>query len=370
MKAEEYIEIHYEELKQLLCEMVQIPAPSYHEKERAIFIQKWLSKNGYENEVTIDEKYNVIVDRSNPNDDIYLVMAHIDTVFTDLKEIILKEDETYLYAAGIGDDGANVAIVLFLLKYMKEYSIHSKNYVFVLNVCEEGLGNLNGSKAIYQRYGNRIKQMISFDCYYNEIFNKAVGSIRYQIDIHTKGGHSYFDFPSKNAIVEAGQLIDKLYHLAYQPIHKTTYNVGMIEGGTSVNTIAQHAHFLFEIRSEDYHDLTMMRQLAEKTIHDANSDNVAVLMEIIGERPCMKDVNEQMIHEMCKQAQCAIRSVYDGELLITSGSTDCNWFLNKGIPSICFGLCMGDGVHTLEEKLEKESLKKGFIIAYHYLFNH
>lgn len=366
MNVKEYIEKNYEECKQLLCELVVIPAPSYHEQARAQFIKNWLDNIGYH--AVIDEKSNVIIDETHQSEPISLVMAHTDTVFNDLQHINLKEDPSYLHAPGIGDDGANVVLGMMLLKYLKEHHIPLNSYVFVFNVCEEGLGNLNGSKAIYQHYQNRIQEMVSFDCYYNEIFNQAVGSIRYKIIVNTKGGHSYFDFPEKNAIVEACHLIDQLYHLPYQPKEKTTYNVGIIEGGTSVNTIAQDAYFLFEIRSVNDDDLHAMQKVAEN-VFNQTIDGVQITYEIIGERPCGKNVNEEKIIQMTNRAYQAIHKIVDDEIMITSGSTDCNYFLSHSIPSICFGLCMGDGAHTLEEKIEKESLKKGFQIAYHYLYN-
>lgn len=366
MNVKDYIEKNFEECKQLLRDFVQIPGPSYHEQQRAQFIQTWLKQIGYD--AKIDEKYNVIVDETTQQDDIILVMAHTDTVFNDLKTIELKEDENYIYAPGVGDDGANVILSMMLLKYLKEEQLDLSSYVFVFNVCEEGLGNLNGSRHIYQRYSNRIQQMISFDCYYNEIYNQAVGSIRYKITIQTKGGHSYFDFPEKNAIVEACEMIEQLYHLPYTPIHKTTYNVGIIEGGTSVNTIAQETHFLYEIRSVSDQDLKAMQYEAEKVFTQSKT-GVEISFEIIGERPCGKEVDEKMIESMCQKAYHTIQSISNQKITVTSGSTDCNYFLSHSIPSICFGLCLGDGAHTLEEKIEKESLKTGFQIAFHYLFD-
>lgn len=367
MNPKTYIEEHFEECKQLLKKLVQIPAPSYHEEQRALFIKQWLHEVGYQEEVIVDEHYNVIVECSKSTDSISLVMAHIDTVFNDLQTIEFREEDSYLHAPGIGDDGANVVLGLMLLKYCKEMHIDLNPYVFVFNVCEEGLGNLAGSKAIYERYQGRIIDMVSFDCYYDEIFNQAVGSIRYKITVNTKGGHSYFDFPEKNAIVEACSLIEGLYHLDYQPQERTTYNVGTIQGGTSVNTIAQEAHFLFEIRSVNAQDLHSMQQLAEVLLN-TQKEGVTCSYEIIGVRPCDDDLEKEVIDQMTKQAQQAIQSFYKGPLTITSGSTDCNWFLSKGIPSICFGLCLGDGAHTLEEKIQTESLKNGFQIAFRYLF--
>lgn len=367
MNPKTYIEEHFDECKQLLKQFVQIPAPSYQEEQRAYFIKQWLNEVGYQ-EVIVDEYYNVIVECCSTNDSISLVMAHTDTVFNDLHTIAFKEDDTYLYAAGIGDDGANVVLGLMLLKYCKEMHIDMNPYIFVFNVCEEGLGNLIGSKAVYERYQGHIKDMISFDCYYNLIFNQAVGSIRYQVTVKTKGGHSFFNFPEKNAIVEACTLIEELYHLDYQPLEKTTYNVGTIQGGTSVNTIAQEAHFLFEIRSVNAQDLHSMQQLVEEVLN-VPKEGVICTYEVIGVRPCGSDINKEVIEQMTSDAQQAIQTYYNGILTITSGSTDCNYFLSKGIPSICFGLCLGDGAHTLEEKIETDSLKVGFQIAYHYLFS-
>lgn len=125
--------------------------------------------------------------------------------------------------------------------------------VFVMNSCEEGLGNLKGSRALNARYGKRIEQVISFDGYLDGIVGMAVGSLRYKVTVKTAGGHSFADFGNVNAIERLSAIITELYQYKVPAgSAKTTFNVGTISGGTTVNSIAAQAEMLYEMRSDDY----------------------------------------------------------------------------------------------------------------------
>ena len=142
------------------------------------------------------------------------------------------------------------------------------------NSCEEGLGNLKGSKQIMKDFEGRIKEFYTFDGKYPGLVDRCVGSHRYEVICETEGGHSYGAFGNNNAIAELAKLITKLYEVKV-PVKentKTTYNVGSIEGGTSVNTIAQQAKMLYEYRSDDAECVELMKNTFEKLVAEANAE--------------------------------------------------------------------------------------------------
>ena len=241
------------ELKQLIRDLCAIPAPSHHEEKRAEFCKKWFEENGFSG-VTIDEALNVIaplnVSADNP---LTVIMAHTDTVFPDTEPMPFTEDAEYMYCPGVGDDTANLAVLMVCARYYKDNFPGGDNgFIFVANSCEEGLGNLKGSRRIVADYGKRLTDFVSLDgAVLNRVVTRAVGSHRYKVTVRTEGGHSFGKFGNRNAIHVLSSMIGALYDVKV-PQHDdsiTTYNVGHISGGTSVNTIAQNAEMMYEYRS-------------------------------------------------------------------------------------------------------------------------
>ena len=369
----------------LIKTITSIPAPSHKEEKRVKFLLDYLHQLGYVNTFA-DEEKNVIIELCESEaENIHLYTAHIDTVFPDEEEIAVSETEDKLCGPGIGDDTANVAALLMFLTYLKQTGITtSQNLVIAMNSCEEGLGNLDGAKALWKRYGNRITQHISFDGGYHWLVNRAVGSYRYEITFQTKGGHSYGDFGNANAIVYASEMIKGLYELSTRDLPgKTTYNVGMIQGGTSVNTIAQEASFLYEFRSDQEVSLYEMKKRAETKISEVlqverqkvvlvndaviESSNAHVRIKLLGQRPGMGEVSKEKLMQLTDKAR---QIIFDETGVLPqeeSGSTDCNVFLANRIPSICFGVYEGEGEHTREEFIWKKSLEPGLRMAFRFL---
>ncbi|MBO4306302.1 MAG: M20/M25/M40 family metallo-hydrolase, partial [Clostridia bacterium] len=189
---ENWIETHYNEHLKLLSDIAAIPAPSGHEDERVAFLMKWLVDNGFE--CHSDSAKNVIIPLCTAEDmDITCYCAHTDVVFPDTSALPVHAENGRLYAPGVGDDTANVAAILTMLKYIKEHELNAKTPVlFVLNSCEEGLGNLKGIRRIMSDFNGRIKEVVSFDCYLDGgMVTRAVGSERWRITAHTIGGHSF-----------------------------------------------------------------------------------------------------------------------------------------------------------------------------------
>ena len=354
---------HLERLE-LLIELAKIPAPSHKEDKRAEFCKKWLEKNGAE-KVYIDEAKNVVYPINCENaDEITVFMAHTDVVFDDEEEFEVTVKNGRVYAPGVGDDTANVVNLLMCAKYVIENNKSPRHgLLFVMNSCEEGLGNLKGSKKIMEAYGGRVKEFVSFDGDIGSCTYKAVGSQRYKVTVSTEGGHSYSDFGNKNAIYYLSSMIQTLYAVRAPQKEKTTFNVGVISGGTSVNTIAEKASMLYEFRSLDKDCLKQMEDFFWAVIESYRKMNIKVEVEVVGIRPCSSDENKEKLEEFTEKNKEIIKYYYDGELNLNAGSTDSNIPLSLGIPSNTVGTAKGSGAHTRGEYIEIDGMETGMKIA-------
>lgn len=371
-EARAYINTHAEEMYQLLIRLAQIPAPSHHEEKRMTFCRDWLLENGAKGVYT-DDALNVIYPYGvQEGGDVIVFMAHMDVVFPDTEALPLHEENDRIYCPGVGDDTANLVALLLAAKYVTETKAVPKEcgILFVCNSCEEGMGNLKGSRQICADFAGRIRAFYSFDGTMKKVTNRAVGSRRFQVSVRTQGGHSYSDFGRKNAIAALASIVSDIYAIKVPQIGKTTYNVGEIKGGTSVNTIAEDASMLCEFRSDEAAGLNYMQEQFDRIFaaHQSRAEggnSVTVEVELVGERPC-----EQISAEAAKQRARLLNNA--SELLKrvtgqtpkpTSGSTDCNIPLAQGIPAVCYGTYYGAGAHTREEYVEKNSLKLGYEVA-------
>lgn len=370
MKQEilDYIEAQRQYGYDLLAELGQIPAPSNHEEKRAQFVCEWFHKNGAP-QAFIDEALNVVcpigVTETNP---VTVFMAHLDVVFPDTTPLPLKVQDGRMCCPGIGDDTANLTALLLTAKYVLEKGLQpvdGKGFVFVANAGEEGLGNLKGSRKICESYAGRIAEFCSFDGYFAGLTNDAVGSERYRVEVRTEGGHSFGCFGNRNAIAYLSSMIGTLYELK-PPVTKTrtTYNVGTIRGGTSVNTIAQQAEMLYEYRSDSAADLYFMRRHFNAVIEAYRAKGVQVEVELLGQRPCSGAVDPEKLAEFSRRIGGAVAAYSGVTPAVTAGSTDCNIPLSLGIPAVCVGVVDGAGAHTREEYVVIDSFVKGYRCAF------
>ncbi|MGN0204262.1 MAG: M20/M25/M40 family metallo-hydrolase [Coprococcus sp.] len=363
MKIETFVREHFEAYKELICRITSIPAPSHKEDARATFICDYLHQLGYLQAFT-DEAKNVIceIKGRDSRKDVHIFMAHTDTVFPDETTIPVIIEDGCIKAPGVGDDTTNVCAILMTLQYLTENPmIPEQDTIFVLNSCEEGLGNLKGCRALVRRYEGRLGQVVSFDCGYTDGTVWAVGSRRYAINVRTAGGHSYADFGAVNAIAAAADIIHDFYQVDTKTMPgKTTYNVGIIEGGTSVNTIAQNVEFMYEYRSDRMEGLELMEKKMKDILAGyTDRTDVDVQVKIIGDRPSMGNVDKIKMAELQKKASDIITKNTGIIPVFGSGSTDCNIPLSMGIPAICFGSYIGGGQHTREEYVRIDSLEGG-----------
>lgn len=362
-EMESYLAASQEELKQLIRDLCAIPAPSHHEEKRAEFCKAWFEANGGKG-VYIDEALNVICPHHITEDNrVVVFMAHTDTVFPDLEPMPFVETEEIFQCPGVGDDTANLAAMMICARYFLRNDVAPKTGIlFVANSCEEGLGNLKGCRAIVAEYGGRMDALVTFDGFrLDKITNQAVGSHRYQVTVKTEGGHSFGAFGNRNAIAVLSSMIGTLYSVKVpqEGNSRTTYNVGTIQGGTSVNTIAQEARMLYEYRSDNRSCLAKMEDMFRKVVEAYRSTGVEVDVELVGDRPCAGNVDPDAQAALDAFSCDSIRRITGAEPVFLSGSTDCNIPLSVGIPSVCLGLCVATGAHTRTETLYLSSLSQG-----------
>ncbi|MGN1388396.1 MAG: M20/M25/M40 family metallo-hydrolase [Bulleidia sp.] len=359
-----FAESHAAEAEALLKELGRIPAPSHHEEQRASFVRDWFLSAGA-NEVWIDDAGNVLCKFGCDHfDDITVFMAHMDIVFEDRTPIPMKQEGRILKAPGIGDDTANLVNLMMMTKYLIEnQSRQNTGILIAADTCEEGLGNSDGCREIMENYGNRVKAFYSFDAYQGMCMNGAVGSHRYRIEILTEGGHSYRDFGNDNAIAVAADLIRDLYSITVPEEARTTYNVGRIEGGTTVNSIAESAVILYEYRSERESCLEQMKSSFFSVIEKYRSAGKRINVQVLGIRPASCIQDPEGFAEWTANNLRILKNYYPGKIICAPNSSDSNIPLSRGIFANTIGTIRGDLPHTREEWADLDSIPSGIAMA-------
>ncbi len=353
----QYIEENRQALPELLDTLCRIPAPSHHEEKRAEFCRSYLENAGAKG-VYIDEALNVIYPfQAEGKNDLTVFMAHTDTVFDESVPLIPENRGGKLYCPGVGDDTASVVCLLMAARCLAQgIAKTDRGLLLVCNSCEEGLGNLKGVRTLMKQYQGRIRDVVSFDSTRDLICNQPVGSLRYRVKARTEGGHSFSNFGKRNAVAALASIISELYTLKIPSGELSTYNVGTIRGGTTVNTIAQEAEMLFEYRSVSAEALVRLKDFFFTTLEKHRGNGLELTTETVGERPCMGGVDPQKQRELTDRC-CSVAAELTGtHPKPECGSTDSNLPLSLGIPSVTAGLHVGGGAHTREEWLELSSL--------------
>jgi len=359
-----YVEEHLQEAVSLLEMLGKIPAPSHYEEKRAEFCKDWFIEQGGD-EVWIDDAKNTIcaID-CDKHEEIVCFMAHTDVVFDDQDQLPMRREDNILFAPGIGDDTANLVNLMMAAKYiLQKKPLLNKGILIVANSCEEGLGNLEGCKTIFKNFGDRIKEFYSFDGYMSQCTSTPVGSYRYKISVQEDGGHSYLDFGKDNAIYTMVSLIQDLYEIEVPTEEKTTFNVGNIQGGTTVNSIAEEATILYEYRSSSQKCLSIMEERFNKVISTFEKDGKKITTEILGIRPGKGDFSGKDLESWTQKNIDIITKYYDGSIDQRPFSTDANIPLSRGVLANTIGTIIGGDAHTREEWVDLTSVPQGMSIV-------
>lgn len=328
----------------------QIPSPTFEEAERAQYVKKRFIDENF-SKVFIDPVNNVYARIKGGKKRPVVVTAHLDTVFDRSCDLSARIEEDKIFGPGIGDNSLGVAF-LIMMKQILECMDETPggDIILAANACEEGTGDLKGMKEVFASTikENPIAYIIlegssGVDC----IYTRGVGSIRYKISAYGQGGHSWHDFGNSSAVHGLARLAAKLTELKPLMEPRSTFNIGMITGGTSINTIAQTASLLLDLRSETSAGLEHLIQQAKDMIDEFSMDDICITTEKIGDRP------SGMISEasslVCLCQSIFIETGFDVEF--KSGSTDANIPFSQGVPAVCIGICDGKDVHKPSEYL-------------------
>jgi acetylornithine deacetylase/succinyl-diaminopimelate desuccinylase-like protein len=344
-------------LLDLTIQIQQIPAPTFHEAERASFLSRRFSDEGLR-DVEIDTIGNVYARMPGRGGAPPLIVsAHSDTVFPADTDLSITSEENKISGPGIGDNSLGVAGLLGLAWTLRQRKIKLPGDLWlVANVCEEGVGDLRGMRAVVDRFGDTpLAYLILEGLALGQIYHRGLGVRRYRISAHTEGGHSWAEYGKPSAIHEIAGLVTALDAIPLPDTPRTSLNVGTIAGGTSVNTIAARACFELDLRSEKGETLSEVVKQVEALVTESSRDAVTFEMETIGDRPMGEIEQDHPLVQLAKQALEA-ESI---EANFNIGSTDANIPLSRGMASICIGLTVGGGAHTMEEYLQVEPISQG-----------
>jgi tripeptide aminopeptidase len=340
-----------------ICE---IPAPPFKEERRAAEMKRRFEALGLRN-VRIDSIGNVIAERPGvAGGPVVVLAAHLDTVFPEETDVRVKRDGTMLRGPGIGDDCRGLAVLLAVAKAMVASNVRTAGTVyFVANVGEEGPGNLRGVKHLFAKPPAKIDYFISVDGTGLGLTSRAVGSNRYKVSFKGPGGHSYGAFGMPSPIHALGRAIAKISAIQVPRTPKTTFNVGIVEGGTSVNTISPLGSMDVDLRSESPEELSKLDVAFKKAVDEALVDEnarwpqsrvkVAVDVATIGIRPAAAPPDSSRIIQTAQAAARALGFEAPGG----ASSTDANWPMSLGIQAITLdGGGEGQGAHAITESYD------------------
>jgi tripeptide aminopeptidase len=336
--------------------IVAIEAPPFQEQRRAEDFRNRLVALGFAN-ATIDKEGNVIAVRPGKGDGPKLVVAaHLDTVFPAGTDVNAKEKEGKVYAPGIGDDTRGLAELLSMIRALNAAPIKSIGDIwFVATVGEEGLGDLRGARALFRDHPG-LDGFISVDgAHPARITYVAVGSHRYRITFKGPGGHSFAAFGNPSAIHALGRAVTKIADLKTPQEPKTTFTVGTLRGGTSVNAIAGEAVMELDMRSTEMRALLELEAAALEAAADAareenarwGRDAITVDIKLIGDRA---GGNQPIDAPIIQAAVLAVRAIGLRPVLEDPASTDSNVPISMGIPAVTLGRGGLNGdYHSLNE---------------------
>lgn len=330
-----------------LIRICEIPAPPFKERERGNYFAARFTELGL-SEVHTDSEGNVIGFYRGESEEPLLVMsAHLDTVFPEGTDVKVRRVGSRLCAPGIADDGAGLAALIGLIQTLNAAEIRLRGSIaFVATVGEEGEGDLRGVRHLFSegRLAGRVSAFVSFDGTTIEfITHQALGSRRYRVTLKGPGGHSWGDFGVVNPVHALGRVIARMadYRAPQEP--RTTYNIGRIEGGESVNVIPQSATMDVDLRSVSELELSRLEEFLlaavdravvdENAVRAASGAKLQAELTMIGNRPSGETPRDSLLVRTALEASRAMGVTP----ILNRASTDSNIPISLGVPAITIG---------------------------------
>jgi acetylornithine deacetylase/succinyl-diaminopimelate desuccinylase-like protein len=350
----------------------EVPAPGFKEMARADLLKQAFQEIGLQN-VRVDKAGNVLGDRSGaaakPH---FVIAAHLDTVFPEGTNVKVKREGNMLRGPGIGDDCRGLAVLVTVARALKEANVKTPGTItFVANVGEEGLGDLRGVKQLFNdTLKDQIDRFVSIDGTGLSLTRIGVGSHRYRVTFKGPGGHSFGAFGLANPIDAMGRAIAKIAEFQVPTTPKTTFNVGRVGGGTSVNSIPFEGWMEVDMRSSDAASLAAVDAQFQKAVDAAVVEEntrwskpgmITVTKDLVGDRPAGNTPADSPIAQAGVTATTALgfNAPTPGE-----GSTDSNIPMSLKIPAITIGGGgHGTGAHALDEAFDTTDSWQGTMRA-------
>lgn len=335
-----------------------VPAPTFEELERAEIVANEFVKCGLQ-QVVLDDLHNVygLLPGRDTSKRGLLVTAHTDTVFDRETPLTAKQQGPIIFAPGLGDNSIGVAAMLTLIDYLRTNQIALPCDVwFVATTREEGLGNCGGMRTAFERLQTKVAAVINLEgLALGHVYNAGIAVRRLKISVETDGGHSWLHFGQASAIHILMTLGAQISALTTPQKPRTTYNIGMIEGGRSINSIASEATMLLDMRSEENAALAALEKQVRVYAAALNSEKARISIEVIGDRPSGSIANDHLLVEtaMLVLAQVGLTGVLE------SGSTDGNIPLAAGCPTVTVGVTRGGNAHRIDEFVETAPVAAG-----------
>lgn len=336
----------------------QIPAPTFAEHDRAKFVVQHFETLGL-TDIQTDEALNVygLHVGSNRSLPALMVTAHTDTVFPAETDLTIRRSNGLIYGPGLGDNSMGVSGMLALAKWLQDEDIRLDCDVwFVATSCEEGLGDLKGMRSAYERLQAQVGMVINLEgLAFGHIYHAGIAVHRMHITASAEGGHSWLHYGRPSAIHGIMELGAQISRLSPPTAPRTTYNIGMIEGGHAINAIGTEAGLWLDLRSEDQTALEQIRQQVHNLIDTLQQPGLDFAVEVVGNRPAGA-INTR--HPLVQGALAALEQVNVRGALET-GSTDGNIPLHAGCPTVTIGITRGGNAHRLDEYIEVAPVKSG-----------
>ena len=376
-RALRFFETHADAITEEHIRICSIPASPFGEQERAEYLSRKFSELGL-SEVEIDEEGNCLgLLRGASQSPLIVVSAHLDTVFSKDTNFNVVRRDNKLYAPGIADDGCGLAALIALAQAIQTEQIPIEGSIlFVGTVGEEGEGNLRGVRYLFSkgRWAKHVDWFLSFDGPgLDRITNKALGSRRYRVAVTGPGGHSWGDFGLPNPVHAIGRAISRLAGYPAPKHPRTTFNVGRVEGGRSVNAIPGEATMEVDLRSVADSELQRLDAFFRKAMRDAiDEENVKrragdpllkLNVDLIGERPTGETPADSPLVEVAIEAT----KLLGVQPRLDQSSTDSNLPISLGIPAITLGAGGTSAFsHSLDEWYDPRGrdlgLKRGLLV--------
>lgn len=376
-RAFQFFESHAGEITEEHIKICSIPAPPFGEEERARYLREKFREYGLD-EAHMDEEGNCVALRRGASlSPLIVVSAHLDTVFPAGTDFTVRREQHKLFAPGIADDGCGLAALLALVRALRTCAIETEgSLLFVGTVGEEGEGDLRGARYLFTRgeWAGKLDAFISFDGPGLErITHAALGSRRYRLRLRGTGGHSWGDFGAANPVHALGRAIARLSSYPAPAEPRTTFNVGRIEGGASVNVIPREATMDVDLRSASADELRRLDAFFRRAVREAADDENAgrragdppleLDLKLIGERPSGETPPDSPIVRLAEEATRSLGYRFR----LDRSSTDSNIPISLGIPAITLGAGGASGnSHTLDEWFDTRSrdigLKRALLV--------